>query len=150
MQNAVTAINTNHGRREAARRSKMDVLGGQMWSLCQQPRSRFLLLCKQMLMMGFPCADKQAEAQHSRRPTISHGRTFSRLLHIVSVTWHTHTRARAHPWIFPHSSSSFFSFFFLNSSLFSARVYFYPSVHGRSQRSDEAWETCSSPWQLYS
>lgn len=41
-------------------------------------------------------------------------------------------------------------FFFLNSSLFCAHVYFYPSVHGRSQRNDEAWETCSSPWQLYS
>lgn len=41
------------------------------------------------------------------------------------------------------------SFFFLNRSLFSAHVYFYLGVHGRSQRNDEAWETCSSPWQLY-
>lgn len=47
-------------------------------------------------------------------------------------------------------SSLLFVFFFLNSSLFCAHVYFYPSVHGRSQRNDEAWETCSSPWQLYS
>lgn len=47
-----------------------------------------------------------------------------------------------------HYSCLLFLLFF-NSSLFSAHVYFYLSVHGRSQRNDEAWETCSSPWQLY-
>lgn len=61
----------------------MDVPAGQMWSAALLA---LLLLCKQMLMMGFPCADKQAEAHRSRRSTVSHGRTFSRLLHIISVT----------------------------------------------------------------
>lgn len=120
---------------------KMNVLVAQTWSLCQQLRS-LLLLCKQMLMMGFPCADKQAVC-----PSLSPLHHFTRK-HVFSSASHHFTDMT-------HTSLFFFFtplcfFFFLNSSLFSARVYFYPSVHGRSQRNDEAWETCSSPWQLYS
>lgn len=50
--------NANRRRKEVMR-IKMNLLVAQTWSLCQQLRS-LLLLCKQMLMMGFPCADKQA------------------------------------------------------------------------------------------
>lgn len=66
----------------------------------------------------------------------------------------THALLYTHVTLFPlttfllHYSCLLF-LLFLNSSLFSAHVYFYLSVHGRSQRNDEAWETCSSPWQLY-
>lgn len=61
-----------------------------------------------------------------------------------------HTCTFIHMFQFFHNlSSSLILSFFFNSSLFSAHVYFYPSVHGRSHRNDEAWETCSSPWQLY-
>lgn len=100
--------------------------------------------------MGFPNPDKETMSV-----TYS-ATTFDReacLLPIISFTNqkrappHTHTQVPLFPQPF------FFIrlvFFFLNSSLFSAQVYFYPSVHGRSQRNDEAWETCSSPWQLYS
>lgn len=105
-------------------------------------------------MTGFPCPDKQAvSVTHSTPP-------FDReawSLHTISFTNHTHTDAHMHfythvpvfpqPFFFTHLV--FFFFLFLNSSLFSAHVYFYPTVHGRSQRNDEAWETCSSPWQLY-
>lgn len=64
-------------------------------------------------------------------------------------TWiQTHICTSIHMSQFFHNLSSSLIFFFY-SSLFSAHVYFYPSVHGRSQRNDEAWETCSSPWQLY-
>lgn len=103
-----------------------------------------LLLCKQMLMMGFPhCTDKQAV-----RPSLSPLRRFTwrRVFFHFFTSFQSHD---THPFFFL-SSSLFFSPLFLNSSLFSAHVYFYPTVHGRSQRNDEAWETCSSPWQLYS
>lgn len=121
---------------------KMNVLVAQTWSLCQQLRS-LLLLCKQMLMMGFPSADKQA-ACPSLSPLHHFHKEACFLICFTSFHWHD-----THIPVFSSLRSSLFCFF-LNSSLFSTRVYFYPSVHGRSQRNDEAWETCSSPWQLYS
>lgn len=103
-----------------------------------------LLLCKQMLMMGFPhCTDKQA-VRPSLRPLCRF--TWQ---HVFSVSSHHFSNMTQIPVFFSFVLHSSF-FHFLNSSLFSAHVYFYPTVHGRSQRNDEAWETCSSPWQLYS
>lgn len=63
------------------------------------------------------------------------------------MPFYTHT-SHSPPQPFFFTTLLLFLLFF-NSSLFSAHVYFYLSVHGRSQRNDEAWETCSSPWQLY-
>ena len=104
--------------------------------------------------MGFPNPDKQTMSVTYSAPTFDREAC---LLPIISFTnqkralLYMHTHTHTHVPLFPQPF--FFIrlvFFFLNSSLFSAQVYFYPSVHGRSQRNDEAWETCSSPWQLYS
>lgn len=108
------------------------------------PCSSVTLIC-QMVMMGCLCPHKQPvclslTALHHL--TGRHGRTVAShdVTHALLYTCSNFsTTFRL------HSSC----LFFFNSSLFSTHVYFYPSVHGRSHRNDEAWETCSSPWQLY-
>lgn len=104
--------------------------------------------------MGFPCPDKQAmSVTHSAPPfdreacLLGCFTSFHSPIKRTHMHFYTHVPMFPQPFFFTHLV---FFFFFLNSSLFSAHVYFYPSVHGRSQRNDEAWETCSSPWQLYS
>lgn len=96
--------------------------------------------------MGFPRSVSQAVSITPSEPPFNRA-MFALLLPTISFLTITHTlthvRFSTHVPIFPQPF--FFThlrlFFFLNSSLFSAHVYFYPSVHGRSQRNDEAWET---------
>lgn len=122
--------------------------------------SKLLLSWCHLGMMGISCSDKLAVSFTNSTPVFKawsccgftpFSFTSQRCTQITEtlMPFDTHT---SH--FFPlttfllHYSCLLFLLFF-NSSLFSAHVYFYLSVHGRSQRNDEAWETCSSPWQLY-
>lgn len=107
--------------------------------------------------MGFPRPDKRSHVSHSSRSVFALWLRFDIIFLKKKKTLHHHQQLKTHmnpgtrdPVVFLPQPIFFTHLFYLNSSLFSVRVYFYPVVGGRSQRNDEAWETRSSPWQPYS